>query len=800
MRMAHPRISPTHRLATALLYAGLLVAASGCPDDAETEDDPFDAPQHGPVASGIHAPMGEILPSATDEQRATFERGRKVALHEFTRADGLGPAFNVTSCAGCHERPTVGGSAGTYRNFFIGFIRLPDDSLLAAESAGSAQGVIRAFYQGAEYPARPPLDPLVNVLAQRNPVPFFGTGLIAELPESAIERHADPNDSDGDGVSGRVNSEDGFIGRFGRKAQTSSIEGFIRGPLFNHMGVTSTPLTNEQNALLPVDSSLPSAKPGRFQTIKAAQSSAPDEPNKDDDGVDDPELSQTDLFDLVSFAMLLAVPPFDPPTEQSERGRKTFDSIGCASCHVPRLYGPRGPIPIYSDLLVHDMGPDLADGLEQGRASGREFRTQPLWGIAAVGPYLHDGRAGSLSEAILAHGGEGQGARDRFAALTESGATDVIAFLNSLGGSSQYSPGLLVPGAPVPAPMEYGGPRRDLDDEDATRFEEGRAMFDREFTFAEGLGQPRFNGDSCRACHFKPVIGGAGPAGVNVMRHGIQGPAGFTVPAVGTILHKQTALIGNYANAPQPDATIFESRQTPHLFGLGLIESITDETILAGADPDDTITADGISGKPSWTDGGRLGRFGWKAQVPSIAEFVRDAVTAELGMTLPYRDDLTFGKIHDNDGVADPELGEADAAALEFFLTELSPPPRQDSATSEAAKIGETTFETIGCAACHTPSLPGANGPVPLYSDLLLHETMPPDSLGIEEASAGVREFRTPPLWGLATSAPYLHSGLADTITDAILAHHGEAKPSREAWLAITPEERAALIEFLESL
>ena len=205
--------------------------------------------------------------------------------------------------------------------------------------------------------------------------------------------------------------------------------------------------------------------------------------------------------------------------------------------------GPRGALPVYSDLLLHDMGPDLADGIEQGEASGSEFRTQPLWGIAAVGPYLHDGRAETLKDAILAHGGEGQKSRDRAAQLTESQWKDLETFLLSLGGRTQRSPGLIPPNTPIADVGAYGGPRRELNEQERGRFLAGRTAFDTEFGHQSGLGAPRFNGDSCRACHFEPAAGGAGPRGVNVMRHGfLDAKGGFIPPSVGTILHKGTIL------------------------------------------------------------------------------------------------------------------------------------------------------------------------------------------------------------------------------------------------------------------
>ena len=774
-----------NRLIISILGAALL---GGCAD------------RPGPIADDIMAPMGEPVPYATAEQEATFVRGQAVAARRFSRADGLGPAFNVTFCTSCHERPTLGGSAGSYRNFFIAARRTEDGAFQPAMSSGAAGGVIRLYEYGDDADAKPYFDPADDIVARRNPIPFFGVGLMAEIPEEEILKRADPDDRDNDGISDRPNYDQGFVGRFGRKSQTVSIEGFIRGPLFNHLGITTDPLTDEEKAALPIDSSGGGTETAGFGfhliPRAHAQVAAPASPLTDDDGVADPELSNPDLFDLVSMAMLMAAPQVEELTDRSRAGLRHFDAVGCGDCHTPRLKGPRGNLHIYSDLLLHDMGPELADGLVPGEATGSEFRTQPLWGICAVGPYLHDGRAQTIHEAIAWHGGEGERARDAYLALTVQEQAELEEFLLTLGGRDQYSLGLIPPDEPAPLEGEWGGP---LPGTDPDRFEAGRRLFDREFGPADGAGGPRLNGDSCRACHFEPVFGGAGPRGVNVMRHGILTDAGeFAVPAVGTILHRTTALIGAAPRA-QPEATIFEHRQTPHLFGLGLIEGIDAAAILAAADPDD-LDGDGISGKPSWTDGGRLGRFGWKAQVPSIDEFVRDAVTAELGMTLPWVEGMTFGRVQDNDDVSDPELTLDDADLLGDFLRTLAPPPRTGGDDPELEAAGEALFADVGCASCHTPSLPGADGPVPLYSDLLLHEVLPEGALGIEDASAEMREFRTPPLWGVAMTAPYLHSGEADTLEQAILLHAGEATAVITAFTALDADEQAALLAFVGSL
>jgi CxxC motif-containing protein (DUF1111 family) len=759
---------------------------------------------HGPIADGVSSPMGDPVPYASPDQVAAFQRGKEVSLRRFDLRGGLGPAFNVTFCTSCHEKPTPGGGAGLYRNFFLAGVQIEGGAFFPAESAGMAGGVIRFYAYDAEIPAHPPVEDNVNVIAQRNPIPFFGSGLLAELGEQEILSRADPNDADGDGISGRPNYDQGFVGRFGRKAQTVSLEGFIRGPLFNHLGVTTDPLSDAQKAALPVDSSSGAATTAlrwvASELSRTAQASAPAGPLTDDDDAPDPELSTDDLFDLVSFAMLLGAPRVSLDLDEAElAGRTRFDDLGCGKCHAPRLESPRGPLPVYSDLLLHDMGSTLADGLIQGEATGSEFRTQPLWGLTAVGPYLHDGRATTVDEAIRFHDGEGKASRDAYEALDSLAREELFAFLRTLGGVEELTPGLLPPGAAVPPVGQLGGPVRTLNTPQADAFEQGRALFDKDFGYSDGVGGPRFNGDSCRACHFEPIIGGAGPRGVNVIRHGIINSDGdFAVPGVGTILHRLTSLDATAIRA-QDAVNHYELRQTPALFGLGLLEGVAEADVLALADPDDADD-DGISGRPSWTDGGRLGRFGWKAQVPSLKEFVRDAVTAELGMTLPYQEGLTFGAIHDTDDILDPEAGGEMVTLVATYLELLGPAPPGSTADAAAVALGQTRFDDAGCAACHVPSLPGEDGPVPAYTDLLLHETLPAGVPGIEDASANQREFRTAPLWGIRLSAPYMHDGAADDLDQAIQQHDGEAAASRDAYVAMSEADRAALVTFLESL
>ncbi len=749
------------------------------------------APEPEPeLAEGIYAPLGEIRPNATAEQHATFERGREVASRRFTPQQGLGPLFNVSFCSACHEKPVSGGSSPRYRDFFLTGNALDDGSFLP-----SPHGGVLTSYGVAGAPTRPTYPDDVDTIAHRNAIPFFGVGLIAELSETSILANADPDDRDGDGISGRPNYDRGYVGRFGRKAQTVSIEGFIRGPINNHLGITSDPLSDEQKAALPVPSAAPTNAGELGDLPGFRQAAAPEEPLVDDDDVPDPEFSSEDLFDLVSFAMLLAAPEPEPLTPLSQTGLDQFHAIGCADCHVPTLEGPRGLIPLYSDLLLHDMGPELADGIAQGLAEASEFRTQPLWGIAAVAPYLHDGRAETLDEAIRMHAGEGQASKDRYVALAQADRDAVIEFMNSLGGREQITEGLLPPDAPIPAPGQPGAPRAELASDPAwlAQWIEGRRLFDRNVPIADGLG-PVFNGDACRACHFDPVIGGSSPIDLDVIRYGsIDAMGEFIAPAGGTILHK-LAIPGHTRPEHGPEHDEFESRQTPSVIGLGLIDAIAEDDILALQDPDD-LDGDGIRGIAHILPDGRLGRFGWKAQVPSLREFARDALGAEVGLTAPVEPGYTYGLFSDDDEVPDPELDSATIDAITTFMIGLEPP-----APGVEVPGGIELFEELGCDGCHLPELPSAAGPVAAYSDFLLHVVASEGSLGIVDGMADQLMFRTPPLWGIAATAPYMHDGSATTLDQAILAHHAESDPIRLAYEALSSADQALLIAFLESL
>ena len=407
----------THRTCV-LLFLGLF----GCTSTTSNDQ---------PLPREYFGSMGEIMPAMSTEWRDVFDDGEALANRRFTPNEGLGPKFSLTSCSGCHETPTAGGGGPLYRNFILMGQRTDSNAFLLSGSRGG----VYTFHHTQNIETEVDAREVANVFAGRNPIPFFGLGLISLISDDDILSFEDPEDLDGNGISGRANFISGRGGRLGLKAQARSIEGFVRGPLMNHLGITTNPLSAIEKAALPFSSALSGAVEHRsdaLSTVRLAQVAAPNEPLTDEDNIEDPELNNNDLFKLVAWATLLAPPTPEPETEITEQGRFNFNSFGCAACHRPSLPSKIGQIPLYSDLLLHDMGDELADGIEMGFATGREFRTAPLWGVAATGPYLHDGRASTLRDAIESHAGEARASVLAFESASRTDQNAVLEFLKSL--------------------------------------------------------------------------------------------------------------------------------------------------------------------------------------------------------------------------------------------------------------------------------------------------------------------------------------------------------------------------------
>ncbi|MHC4845682.1 MAG: di-heme oxidoredictase family protein [Planctomycetota bacterium] len=380
--------------------------------------------------------LGDPIPGLTVNQLAAFERGRDVFERRFTPSEGLGPFYNATSCASCHSTPVMGGGSDLYRNFYLAVYQFGATTVQQSSSIPPfLSQVVPAFGSGDSHMTATftleggrPLIPdtwtgFPVISAQRNAIPVFGVGLFELISNETILANHDPADLNGDGISGQINTQfnGSAIGRMGLKAQVNNIEIFTRGPLQNQMGITSNPFEGSAGLV-------------SFAHAPMQVGSNPDDPETDNDGIPDPEISPDDLVDLIAFGKFIAPPAPRPFNQAALNGEVLFDTLNCTGCHIPSLPSSGGPVNAYTDLLLHNMGTAMRDNILLGDniASVNEFRTQPLWGVSKFPPYLHDGRAATLTEAILAHGGEAQTSRDDFVALTAQQQAEVIAFLEHL--------------------------------------------------------------------------------------------------------------------------------------------------------------------------------------------------------------------------------------------------------------------------------------------------------------------------------------------------------------------------------
>ncbi len=250
-----------------------------------------------------------------------------------------------------------------------------------------------------------------------------------------------------------------------------------------------------------------------------------------------------------------------------------------------------------------------------------------------------------------------------------------------------------------------------------------------------------------------------------------------------------------------PAANVASSRSAMTLRGTSLIDTILDAKILAvmNAQPMN------VRGRPNVMPDGRIGKFGWKAQTPSLVEFMADAQRDEFGLTNPMRPHDVAGC---GGNLVSPEADAVPLTSLVSFLARIDdtddPPPllSQEFLNSPGAML----FSSIGCAACHTPAMPGPGSPtaserpVRLYSDLLLHDMGPELADGIVQGLATGSEFRTMPLWRVSDRAHFLHDGRAMTIPEAIKMHGGQATAAAAAFQALSAADRQALLDFLDGI
>ena len=360
--------------------------------------------------------LGAPLDGLTAEQRARFASGRAEFRRVFTPETGLGPLFNANSCAECHEDPIAGGTGDEIETHVAAF----DPAAAACDPLADRGGPV---IQQAVTPAlaaalgieSEPIPPAATAKASRTTPDIFGFGLLDAVPDAAIEALADPEDRDGDGVSGRPNHFfDGRLGRFGRKALVPTLREFNAGAFVIEQGITNPEAPTEESiAGNPIPSGV--------------------------DPTPDPEITAEALALASDFVRFSAPPAPQPLRGRAREGRSIFNRIACQRCHVPSLTTGDSPVKAlrnrkvyaYTDLLLHDMGPELAD-ICLGAATPSEFRTEPLMGVRLASRFLHDGRAATLEEAIRLHGGEAARARARFEALPATQRECLLEFLRTL--------------------------------------------------------------------------------------------------------------------------------------------------------------------------------------------------------------------------------------------------------------------------------------------------------------------------------------------------------------------------------
>ena len=417
------------------------------------------------------ARRGLVRPRPGLASQADFRAGAALARQPWVKApsstdarDGLGPLYEARSCLGCH----VGGGRGTAADDDAPAGRVvrisrptesaghppdptsgpvPDPTYGLQLQTRSTDVRARFGVEGARIPAEVLLEwgriearvagrwlprPELAVRSWRYgpPAPdlqiglraapsLLGLGALAAVPDRALLEAADPEDEDGDGISGRVNRvwdpEQGrrVVGRFGWKANSPTLRAQIASALSEDMGLTSPP------------------RPSPPCTER--QRACREEPSG---GV--PEVPEARFALLVAFVEGLDRPsPGRLPGDAAARGRRLFAEVGCAACHRPSLPTPNGPVFAFTDLLLHDLGPGLADGRPDFEASGSEWRTAPLWGIGENQALdrrvrlLHDGRARSVEEAILWHGGEAAESRARYLSRSPAERRRLIDYVRS---------------------------------------------------------------------------------------------------------------------------------------------------------------------------------------------------------------------------------------------------------------------------------------------------------------------------------------------------------------------------------
>ena len=366
----------------------------------------------------VGAEPGEPLPGLTEEERGRFLFGKSVFERLVIAEEGLGPLYNAERCSDCHEVPVTGGAGFRFPVVKATRYEAGTCDLLLEQGGDNIQQ--RATASLAVHGiAREPVPPAANGTAAVMAPSLFGAGLIEAIPDEAILGLQDPGDADGDGISGRAGlTADGRIGRFGRKAEIASAIDFIDTALRFEIGLTTPANPVEER---PAGAALPAGA----------------------DAVADPEIDDRGLGLLADYVRLLAPPAPEVATgaaaDSIEEGRRIFDEVGCARCHTPALRTgdhevaalARKAARLFSDMLLHDMGPRTTDVCGPDAAPS-EYVTAKLWGLRHRARYMHDGSATNLEAAVGAHAGEASASRDAVRTLEPARRARLLRFLRSL--------------------------------------------------------------------------------------------------------------------------------------------------------------------------------------------------------------------------------------------------------------------------------------------------------------------------------------------------------------------------------
>ena len=364
-------------------------------------------------------PLAGVAPIEFQQFRVGFEE----FVTGGTIEEGFGPTFNGTSCAACHSLPAIGGMS-PITEVRAGY-RLPDGTFRPLDASGNT---LIHLFSLPNHSCQENLPDDANVIARRMSIPLFGAGLVEAIPDDTLVALADPFDRNGDGIRGRASvvtdpvSGERRVGRYGWKAQVATLLTFSGDAYRNEMGITNAVFPSELLYDVPAD---------RLKACKLT---------KDPEGKVDPRTGLTAIEKFTFFMRFLAPIARGRIDDTVRDGERVFAAIGCATCHVPALMtgasaNPlfnRKVVPLFSDLLLHDIG--TGDGIKQAdsTASPDEIRTPALWGLRLRRPFLHDGSAATVEDAIERHRVEAELPRQGFVRLDDRSRAALLAFLRSL--------------------------------------------------------------------------------------------------------------------------------------------------------------------------------------------------------------------------------------------------------------------------------------------------------------------------------------------------------------------------------